>query len=237
MDGHFGYVQAGGRLRGHLGRRPVSPARRRRDWIARLGVHRYEQRADVLGPARAGCRWSDGMSRAFTMWRRSKLPLTRIRNGTTVSRRQRRGRPTSGLSTASIRHCRGRSCRRLPRSRKQHRPPGIIAFGSHHQRGYSDVKGRPDGPASGQSLVEADAEPDGRAVAHRLPHTNNARNHRREGLREAFRPARIDDDASHVLADGFEWFYETIHGNDVHSPAIVFGRETSLLTAAVTDEL
>jgi hypothetical protein len=125
----------------------------------------------------------------------------------------------------------------IVRPLKQQRRHGIIAFGSHHQLGYSDVKGRLDGPASGQSLVEADAEPDGRAVAHRLPHANNARNHRREGLSKPFRPARIDDDASHVLADGFECLYQTIHRNDVDSPVIVFGRETSLLTAAVTDEL
>lgn len=43
---------------------------------------------------------------------------------------------------------------------KQQRGQGIIAFRSHHQLGYSDIKGCLDWLTSGQSLVEADAEPD-----------------------------------------------------------------------------
>ena len=43
---------------------------------------------------------------------------------------------------------------------KQHWGPGIIAFGCHHQLGYTDIKCRLDWLTGGQSLVEADTETD-----------------------------------------------------------------------------
>lgn len=43
---------------------------------------------------------------------------------------------------------------------KQERGLGIISFGRHHQLGYTDIKRCLDWFTGGQSLVEADAEPD-----------------------------------------------------------------------------
>lgn len=120
---------------------------------------------------------------------------------------------------------------------KEQRSQSIILLGRHHQVRFANIERCLYGLTASQSLVEADAEPDRGPVSHGLPHADNPWDDHSQCPGKPLRPARVDDDTLHVLADRLECLYQPIHRDDVCVPDVILGRETPLLTATMAGEV